>query len=735
MLPDFTYELFFNGVPWPAALLAAVLFVGAAFFYYRATVPPVSRRLRILLLSLRSLAFCLLFLFLAQPVINLVYYVSPKPGAAVLVDGSLSMNVEDNGVKRSAVLADIAAGLAHDQELNRAVRLDWYLFADGRQALAGLDSLACRGYATNIGDNLQWFGQRLLKDNLKALVVISDGASNSGRDPETAARNLGVPVHAVGIGDTTPVRDISIRSVMTNEIAYRNNAVPVKVTFTSNGFAGREITVMLRDGKRVLGEQKIKIGAGLQEQEAVFQLTPDQAGLQQYFARIPVYQGEKVSRNNTYSFFIQVLKDKIKVLLVGGAPGFDHAFLIRSLQGDRNIDLTVRTARSEGGFYQGLLPPPAAADTAGFDLFILQDVPAALLKTSDLQEIGRAVSEKGKGLWVLAGEYSYLKGGLEATPLGPALPAVTSARTKQLVSRPFQPVLTPAADGHPVTSLSPDPAENRTRWGQIPPLEKLVKTNGLAAGAEVLATHPTEKYSTSDYCPVMAAGKYGQGKVLQCLAYPIWPWRFLPVGVDAGLALYFDQFTGNAVRWLTTTEETKRFRLATDKRVYKAGETVRVKAQLYDPQYRPLDGAEIEAELKGPEFLRRLALGPAGEPGLYAADVPDLPAGSFRLAGTARLNEGTLGQDQASFFVDDYSLEFDDIRMQEDLLKRVAAASGGRYFSPDSIPDLARTLAGIPREKLRKQKQLELWNSIYLLAAFILLLAVEWTIRKRKGML
>jgi len=295
--------------------------------------------------------------------------------------------------------------------------------------------------------------------------------------------------------------------------------------------------------------------------------------------------------------------------------------------------------------------------------------------------------------------------------------------------------VTNEGEKHPLMSLSQDPAENREWWRQVPPFMKMIKAAAVKPQTVTLATHPTEKLNQSAYCPVFAVRQAGKGKVFMTIAYPLWRWRFVTVGSDMANAQRFDRFVGNTVRWLVTTDEAKRFKISTNKKIYKAGELVELKAQLYDAQLQPLNGAGVEVTVRDQNTERKAILNSAGEVGLYRAEINDLPVGSYRMAGQAFINNQMVAADTGKFFIDDYSLEYEDSRMRQDILERVALKSGGRYALSSDYQHILDTLALLPPEKIKKEKQIDLWDNWYALALFIFLLAAEWTIRKRKGML
>ena len=88
-------------------VLAAVLPAAAAFFFSRATVPPVSRARRALLTGLRAGAVGLIALLACEPVLHVRSTRSFPPVLAVLVDDSRSMRITDRTGDRAARLREV----------------------------------------------------------------------------------------------------------------------------------------------------------------------------------------------------------------------------------------------------------------------------------------------------------------------------------------------------------------------------------------------------------------------------------------------------------------------------------------------------------------------------------------------------------------------------------------------------------------------------------------------------
>lgn len=78
--------------------------IAAAIWYYRATLPQVSARFRLLLIVLRGLAVSLILILLAGPLLRLSFTSVEPPVLALLIDNSTSMRVTDQHGNRADAL-------------------------------------------------------------------------------------------------------------------------------------------------------------------------------------------------------------------------------------------------------------------------------------------------------------------------------------------------------------------------------------------------------------------------------------------------------------------------------------------------------------------------------------------------------------------------------------------------------------------------------------------------------
>jgi hypothetical protein len=175
--------------------------------------------------------------------------------------------------------------------------------------------------------------------------------------------------------------------------------------------------------------------------------------------------------------------------------------------------------------------------------------------------------------------------------------------------------------------------------------------------------------------------------------------------------------------------------LFTDKNIYRGGERITLKAKIFDQNYQRLRDASVVVNIKGEALpdseVVNLSLDEVGD---YATTLRALPPGRYSFEGKVFRDGREIGEKKGEFLVEEYSLEDSDLKTDFDLLKRIAEASGGRYYEKEEIENLAGDLNLTEREE-QKKKEVQLWNHPLLLAIFVLCLSVEWAIRKRSQLL
>jgi hypothetical protein len=199
----------------------------------------------------------------------------------------------------------------------------------------------------------------------------------------------------------------------------------------------------------------------------------------------------------------------------------------------------------------------------------------------------------------------------------------------------------------------------------------------------------------------------------------------------------FATFLGNSIRWLTTSDENRPVKVTPVKTAFTQGEPIEFIGQVYDANANPIENAQLTltAQQQGKEFQTTLrALGN----GRYEGALEGLSEGDYTFKAAATSDGQPLGEDRGRFSIGELALEFQDTRMNAQLLRQLAARTGGEFFTATSFNGIGNLLAGkgsfVARD-VQQAREFELWNWKYMLALVVLLFAIEWFVRKRSGML
>ncbi|MDE2833741.1 MAG: carboxypeptidase-like regulatory domain-containing protein [Bacteroidota bacterium] len=170
---------------------------------------------------------------------------------------------------------------------------------------------------------------------------------------------------------------------------------------------------------------------------------------------------------------------------------------------------------------------------------------------------------------------------------------------------------------------------------------------------------------------------------------------------------------------------------------FDGSESILFTGQVYDESLRPVSDADVTLDLiaeDGRSFPYIMQSGPEGH---YRLRLESLPEGLYEYRAQAvRLGE-ILGSDRGSFTVAPLGLEYRDLSADTGLLRQIALRSGGHYFTPETLGTLPAVLAQdstfMPQISTETVER-ELWQWPAIAILILILLSIEWVLRKRSGL-
>ena len=696
-----------------------------AFYTYRKTFPPLSRAKKILLLTLRWIGLFCLFLALSGLVLNFKKIEIQKPVIAVLLDSSKSMNFKSGNTTRKEILEEIKKSEIFKKISNEAT-LVAYTFSDTLLPFdLNKDLKDFSGGVTAIGDALDNAKKDLKEKNLNAVILLSDGANNYGKDPLFEAKSYGVPIYTSGIGEFTLVKDISIEDILYPDVAYSGKKIDIEVFLSNYGFEGLKLPLTLKSQKKILDQENVELVTLGKTQKIILQTTPDQEGVSQYEVIIPTQEDESTVQNNKRVFSIKVLKSEIKVLLLASRLDWEYTFLKRFLSGDENVELKILVYGKNQKPLEGEFPK-TETELSGYDLLIFIDFPSFLFRGYKSDVMNFLNKYNRSALFLLGSQFYEWKNFSDFSGILPF-----DFKEVDFLTPNFNLVLTEEGKFHPVMKLADDPFENSSVWSNLPPFKGIVFLGNPDPKAKVLANYISEKQTL----PGIVVKSNG-GKIMVVTSFPFWSWDCLMWGIGKDNQAY-KRFFQNSIRWLCTREDVERVQIKTDKVVYKSGERIKFEAKVFDENYEKIKVANVVINIKSKESASKESLSVSlnlDEWGNYSNEIGSLTPGKYDFLGVVRLNDKISGTKSGEFTVEEYSLEDSDLQPNKDLLKKIALLSGGKHYEPGDISSLFEDLK-LETKRNEKIKKFQVWQSPFLLIVFLVCFSCEWMIRRRSQLL
>lgn len=768
--------------PWPpwATLLLAAFAVALVVAVYLREGRRSGTAFRMALACVRLALVAILFFMIAQ--CALVLQRTGLPYAVVVVDDSGSMGTPDPYEEkqaralrerlRGAGLEDAALtrlglakmllledGAALVSAVSRNYKLRVYYLEDapaGARASGATDlaalaeeikALTPDGQSTRLGSAVRTVLAELRGTDPAAVILLTDGINTEGpplAEAAALARRRGVPLFAVGLGDERPVRNLKLSDLLVEEAVFVGDVVHFEFKLTAAGFEGRRAAVTLReeDKPEVLARLEVTLGPDAAPQQVRLPYRPPREGEFRYVVEAGPLEGELKTDDNCQAATLHVRKEQIRVLLAQGRPDYEFRYLANMLQRDKTIRL--HTVLQEADPEHAEQDPAALRvfpvrreELFAYDVVILGDVNPAALGPSVLEDLAEFVDQPGKGgaLVLIAGPRRLMPSAFRGTPLERLFPfelgSVRYPEADEALTDGF--VVAPTELGlvSPPLQLGDTPAETRAIWQKLPPLYWMIETPDLKPGARVLAEHPTRTTAAGRKLPVIAVQYVGAGKVVFHATDETWRWRWRAGDV------FFARYWVQTIRFLARSklaEGGRSAELSSDRREYRRGEPVRLRAVFADERLAPPDddGVTVVVEHRGGKTERVKLLRTAAGRGVFEGVVPAPAVGAYHAWIAAPALEGKAPA--ADFTVEPQPGEMERLQMDGAELRRAAQETKGRFYTIETAAGLLDDLPEgrqVPFETLPPKP---LWNRWPVLALFLALLVAEWLLRKWGGM-
>ncbi len=643
---------------------------------------------------LRTVAVALIAFLLLNPLARSVSTYREKPVAVMALDNSASMQ---------ATLQDSAAFMksweALKEKLSDKYELRSVTFADGLQEP---DTLHMTGPITNINKFLNDVNDRYPGERTAAVVIATDGIHNRGVSPEYAAFNPKTRLIAVGVGSEQEKTDLVIQQIRNNEVVYAGNEFPVEVLIRAKQAAGKRSELNItKDGKK-LASETVDITNNNFTKTFDFYLAAEEKGLQEYVVSLSPVDGEENTGNNSQSIFMEVVDEQSEILILAHAPHPDVFAMKSAIETKPRYAVSTEVLKD----FEGNLND--------YDLVILHQLPAENRLSSDL--MAQAFSEELPLLFVLGQQtamnfFSSMDAGVDVDGFNGqfnyALPALN--------------------EDFALFKLS---ATTKNWLNECPPLAVPFGDYSLAMDMKTMLYQQLDNFTTS--MPLVALSDNFSQKTGVIAGTGLWKWRMRSYVLNKDHRA-FDEWFYSIARYLAISQDKDFFRVFAQNK-YAGGTRIIIRAELYNASYELDNTPEVRITLtnkEGEEFeylFDRMD-------DKYELDLGSLSEGVYQYTATTEL-AGNAYEKSGAFVVSGQSLELLRTVSDFDLLRKLSSKNNGFFTEQSFVSVVADSLLADEAAKpvlYSDTSYSSLLNKYWLLASILLLLSLEWFLRKYNG--
>jgi len=701
---DFTFKTDYGFV---FIIIPLILAGVISYFYYKKT--RLENFQKKLFTFLRFLSLFFLFLLLLSPVVSFIKKITEDPVNVFLIDNSESLLLENRDAKIKEIIAEKIKVSVNAENLFFLYSENLYREIELKD-LQNIPFTGINNFKTNLTQSIYSLPGRLSGKNLSSVTIVSDGIINEGGNPVTAVKTLNVPFNYILTGDTIQKNDLVLKNIFYNKTAFIESNVPVKLEINSFNY-DRDIKIDLYEEDKLLDTRYVKVEKGKNSYEASFNVQSNTEKIVKYKIGIEGAEDEITLKNNYSEIFIKFVSNKFKVLAIAGGPGADFAFIKEELLKINNFETSFLTQKSGSEFYEG-----AAGDLGSYDAFIFIGYPTQVTNPLILNEVREQLDKRNASLIMFTSrDMDMQKLSLFENKLPMKIGGI-SDREEETGIKTF-------------ASLKNEIFKNGELISSINSFPNIFKTSTsflINSSAETLLLMGRNSE------PAFVIQNTDKNRSAAFLPYGVYKWRLSPAKNNAREVLNYLLTT--SVVAITDKKENKNFVIETTKSVYSKFEDVEFQARITNFEIQ--GGEKILVKISGNGISKELEL-TKKENKYYEGKINIESDGNYEYKAELISKDNVAESVQNRFAIGENNFEYRLTRADNSVLNSLKNATGGRNFSglnSDGINEALLNFDEKARSEFRSKRNFELNVNPYFLAAVILLMCLEWFVRKRNSL-
>jgi hypothetical protein len=652
--------------------------------------------------TLRFLAVSLLSILLLSPLLKSIVQDIKKPVIVIAQDQSESILANMDESQRTSYQSTLDQ---FEQQLGEEYEVRKYAF--GNDVREGID-FDFSDKVSNLSEFLQYVYDLYSNQNLGAVIMATDGIYNEGANPIYAGAKLAAPIYTVALGDTTAKRDVILKRVFHNKIAYLGDRFSIQIDVAAQNCSGTN--TLLTVSKVTEGTpsrlQQFPISINRNDffttQEVI--LDAAESGVQRYRISLSSVADEVTKVNNTKDIFVDILDARQKILLLANSPHPDLTALKQSITQNKNYEVTIAYAKNFVG------------NLRDYDFVVLHQLPS---QTQNISSILQTLDQENISRLFIVGMQSNLRQVSQSQTL---VNITGDQRNSNDVQASF-------VDGFSLFTVDDDLRQ------QLPNFAPLLAPFGdfkAEPNAKVLLNQRIAKIDTQ--YPLLILGEENNTKVGVLTAEGIWKWRLFDFLQNENHNL-FEELIGKTVQYLTLKEDKRKFRISMSKNIFNENEEIFFDAELYNENYELINDPDVTLTIRNSEGKNFDFVFNRNNSRSYSLNASYFPVGNYTFRGNVNYNGEQLTYD-GQFSVQPIQLELYETTADHGLLRLLSSKYGGEFLYPDqlsAIPQRIKDKGSVLPVIYETSKTRSVINLKWIFFILLGLLTLEWFLRRYHG--
>ncbi len=543
--------------------------------------------------------------------------------------------------------------------------------------------------------------------NLGAVILASDGIYNQGSNPLYSNKKLKTTIYSLALGDTMQPRDVLIKKVRSNSIAYLGNTFPMEIDVAAYGYSGSNFVLnVLHNGVTEL-VQNVSATSTRFTKTVLLNFDAKAKGMQRYSITISRQQGELSYLNNIKDVFIDVIDGRQKILLLANAPHPDLGALKNAIETNQNYEIQIQ--------YANELPTDIRSKLREYSLVILHQLPSTDYSTKSLFD----------ALDKLKIPRLYILGGQSNLSVFYSLNEGLSIGNNRGTNNDALPKLN---NDFSLFSLS---EETRNTISKFPPLQSPFGTYNAAGDARILFNQQIGA-TVTDMPLILFTSKNDYKAGIIC-GEGVWRWRIQEYAQTQSQEASNEVLT-KIIQYLSAKDDKRLLRIISSQKTFEENENVLFDAEVYTPSYELTNEPEVSFKVtneEGKTFDYQFSK--SGK--TYHLDAGILPVGNYHYTASTvsgGKSETVVGQ----FTVIPLQAEYTETIANHQLLATLASMHQGKLYYPADMQKIADEINAnetIKPVSYAHQRLQDLINLKWIFGLLLFTLSAEWFFRKREG--